>query len=300
MPQAQAINRQLAYILEATYGTTPATPQTQLMEFVDFNFDLNAEEVQSRTLASHAQLTDVRRGNTSAQGSLSFELNPTNADTFLEAGLMGTWATDVLKIAKTFRSFSFEEGYSDLAQYRVMTGGVINSIGMTLSNSEYAQITCSLLGKAVSQWTSTALDTTPTPAVTGNKFFHDGGVFKIAGSTVGTMNSLSWTWDNGFNANFAYGSSAVASVTAAPVRTLKGKVGGQFESVTEMNKFISNTDSSVQYQLIAGSDSLDFKIGSLNYTNVTYSTDNGGVTWEADFTAKYNASDASTLVITRV
>ena len=300
MPQAQSINRQLAYIAESTFGTTPVTPQTQLTDFVDFSFDLNADEVQSRTLASHGQLDNVRRGNTSAQGNFVFELNPTNADVWLEAGLMGTWATNVLKVAKTFRSFTMEEGYTDLAQYRTMTGTVVNSIGMTLAAGEYAQITCGLVAKAVSQWSGTSIDPTPTAVATGARFFHDGGVFKIGGATVGTMDTLSWTWENGFSPSFAFGSSAVASFTPAPIRMLKGKVGGQFDSVTEMNKFITNTDSSVQYTLVAGADSLDVKVSSLTYTNVQYSQDGGGITWEADFTAKYNATDASTLVITRV
>jgi hypothetical protein len=300
MPQAQSSNRQLAYIIEANYGVTPPTPQPLLLDYVSFNFDLNPEDIVSRSITSHRQLTDVRRGNTSAAGNLVFELNPTNADAFLEAGLMGTWTTNVLKIGKVFRSFTFEEGYSDLVQYRVMNGGVINSIGMTLGSGNYAEVTCGIVGKTLSQWTGTSIDTTPTVAAVGSKFYHDGGAFKIAGTTVGSMSSLSWTLDHGFAPAFALGSTDVRTYNYAPQMTLKGKIGGLFETVAEMNKFITNTESSMQYQLIAGTDSLDTKISSLNYTNVSYDTGSAGVSVEMDFTAKYNVSDASSMVMTRV
>jgi hypothetical protein len=300
MPQAQILNRQFAYIAESTYGTMPATPQTQVLDIVSFDANLNAVEIQSKTYASHGQLADVRRGNTYVVGNLVFELNPTNADVFLEAGLGGTWAINVLKIGKTIRSFSMEEGYTDLNQFRVVTGSMINSLGMTLGSDGYAQITCGLVGRALSQWTATSLDTTPTAAAGGSRFFHDGGVYKMGGATIGTMDTLSWAWDNGLSPQFALSTSAPSGFTFAPIRMVKGKTGGQFDSVTELNKFITNTDSSVQYQLIAGTDSLDVKIGSLNYTNVTYSEDSGGIKWEADFTGKYNVTDASSIVITRV
>jgi len=300
MPQFQTINRQLAYIPETVFGTTPATPQTTLLEFVTFTPTHSAEDIRSQTLASHAQLVDRRNGNVQAAAELAFELNPTNADTFLEAGLMGTWTTNVLKVGKTARSFTLEEGQNDGPQYRTLTGATINTLGMSLTNDGYAQINCGVVGKALSAWTATSIDSTPTAAATGSRFFHDGGVYKIGGSVVASMQSVTWTWSNGLTPVFVLGSSAVAGFNIASVRELTGSASGLFESVTEANKFIANTDSSIQYQLIAGSDSLDVKIGSLNYTNVSYDYSQGGVVVNFDFVGKYNAADASSLVLTRV
>lgn len=300
MPQAQRINQQVAYIPEVTFGTTPATPQTILLDVVSFDPTHSADDIRSNTLASHRQLVDRRNGNVQAAAELVFELNPTNADTFLEAGLMGTWTTNVLKVAKVQRSFSFEEGQTDQTQYRVMTGATINTIGMTLGNSEYATITCGLVGKQLGQWTGTTLDSTPTAAATGARFFHDGGVFKVAGVTVATVTSLSWTLDHGLSPVFTLGSSAVSGFNPAPVLNLTGSCTMLFDSVTEFNKYNSNTDTSLQYQLIAGADSLDVKMGSISYTAVSKTEEAGGYLVNFEFVAKYNSSDASSIVITRV
>lgn len=298
--QAHGSKRQVAYVFESTFGETPATPQTKELAFTEFTGNLNAPEIQSQTIRSNRQHTGSRRGNASTEGSLSIELTPDNADDLLEAVMQGTWTTNVLKIGSTQRSIAFEEGFTDIGQYRVFNGSVLNSMSMEITPDGYVKATFGFLGKSTSAFSGTSICATPTTVADHAPFFHEGGVFKEGGTTVGYLSALKYDLDNNAEASNALGVTGVRTITSGKAM-VKGSVTALFESVDFYNKFVNNTDSSLEFTVSSGAKSLTYKLSKLKYTNGSISSNgDAGVTVEMSFTAEFDTADATTLMITRV
>lgn len=299
MAQAQGSQRRLAYVVESTYGTTPATPTMKQIDYVSFNGDLNTPEIMSQTIRPNRQMTGSRRGNISTTGDLTVELTPDNYDDFLEAFMQGTWATNVLKVGQTQRSFSIEDGFLDIAQYRVFKGCVFNKLSIEVKPDSYVTATFGFMGSNTSAFTSSPLSATPTSALAKDAFFHEAGIFKEGGSTVAYVSGIKLDMDNNVDANNALGTTGVRNMTSGKF-VVKGTVTALFESVTLYNKFQNATDSSLQFQVPSGLQTLDFNLPKINYTNgKIVGKGDAGVNVEMSFTAEYDTTAATTLTITR-
>jgi hypothetical protein len=299
MAQAQSNLVQIAIIPEVTYGVTPATPQTQLLEYVSFTGDLNADQLTDPSIRADRQTSYARRGNSSTEGSLEVVLAPDNFDTLLEAALMGTWATSTLTVGNTFRSFAVEQGFTDLAQYRVFNGVVVNTLSMTITTDELVRATFGLMGKSTTAFTGTSIDSTPTAVTSKPKFFHEGGTFSEGGSAVGYLSSISFELTNNVTGNYALGATGYRNITAGRVG-ITGTVTALFESVAQYNKFKDDTDTSLAFTLASGAETLTFTFHRVKYTtgSITASSD-AGVTAEFGFEAIAHATNG-TLTVTRV
>jgi hypothetical protein len=299
MAQAQGSQRRLAYVVESTYGTTPATPTMKQIDYVSFNGDLNTPEIMSQTIRPNRQMTGSRRGNISTNGDLSVELTPDNYDDFLEAFMQGTWATNVLKVGQTQRSFSIEDGYLDLAQYRVFTGCVFNKLSLEVKPDSYVTPTFSFMGSNTSAFTATPLSANPTSALAKDAFFHEGGTFKEGGTSVAYLSAIKLDIDNNVDANSALGTTGVRNMTSGKF-VAKGTVTALFETVAFYNKFKNATDSSLQFTLVSGAQTLDFNLPKINYTSAKITgKGDAGITVEVSFTGEYDATAATTMTITR-
>jgi hypothetical protein len=293
--------RQLAFIPETVFGTTPATPQTQLIEFVSFDADLTSEQLNSAAIRADRQIGFSRRGNLSAEGSLVVEMAPDNYDTFLEATLGGTWTTNVLKIGNTARSFAFEEGFMDIAQFRVFNGVTFNSLSMEVTPDALVQATFGLMGSTATAFTGTSIDSTPTAITKKDVFFHEGGTINEGGAPVAFVTGITFELTNNLAGNRALGSSSYRSMTLGRAE-VTGTVTALFESVTLYNKYRNSTTSSLSFVLSAGSpaETLTFTFPDVRYTSGTLQrADTGPVLVELGFTAVYDSASATSLQITR-
>lgn len=302
MPQAAGSRKQIAFIAEATFGVTPATPQTQLIEYVDFSFGLDRPLITDPSIRPDRQISFVRSGNESVKGDMSVVMCASNYDTFLEALLQGTWTTNVLTIpaTSTQRSFAIEEGFTDLAQYHVFNGCVVDSMTMDITTDNFVTAKFSFLGATETAMSGTSIDTTPTAITSKPKFYHVGGTFKEGGSVVGYLSSISWTLKNGLNASNALGASGVRAITSSQVE-VSGSVSALFEDVVMYNKFKNNTDSSLEFTLTDGTNTHTYLIPKVKYTKAQVKGNGDGpLTVDLDFNASYDTTTTTTLRITRV
>lgn len=90
---ASGSRAQLAYISESTYGTTPSSPIFKVLPDSRNSIGLEKETFTSERIRSDRQIADLRHGVRSVAGDITFELCSSNYDDFLQAVLMGTWAT---------------------------------------------------------------------------------------------------------------------------------------------------------------------------------------------------------------
>ena len=300
MAQAQGSRVQVAYVVESSFGVTPATPQTQLIDFVNFNGNLNAPSIVSNSIRSDRQIADSRRGNVSTEGSLEVELCPGSYDSFMEAVLQGTWTANELEIGTTQRSYAIEQGFTDIAQYRVFNGSVFTSFSLEVTPNGLVTGSFGFMGSNTTDFSATSIDTTPTAVPVKPRFFHEGGTFKEGGVTVGYLSSITLDLNNNATANSALGVNGVRSITSGRAN-VSGKVTALFEDVTLYNKFRSNTDSAIEFTLVAGAESLTFLLPKVKYTAGTIPMNSDGpISVELDFQAVYDTVEGTTLKITRV
>lgn len=292
--------RQYAFIPEVTFGVTPGTPQTQLIEVVEFDGDLTAQQLSGNTIQAHRQTAFSRRGNTATEGKLDIELCPDNFDWALEAVLGGTWTTNVVKVGATARSFAIEEGFTDIAQYRTFNGVSFNTLSMNVTPQALVTASFGFIGSGTSAFSGTSIDTTPTAITAKDSFFHENGVITEGGSTVAYITGIQYELSNNLTGNYALGSSAYRSVSLGKVK-VTGTVTALAESVALYNKFKNSTDSSLQFQLAAGAKTMTFKFPKVKYTEGKLNRGSEGpVLVELKFEAVYDTTDATSLMITRV
>ena len=301
MTQAAGSRVQLAYVVESAYGTTPATPTLQLVDFVSFSGGLNPQAISDPTIKSNRQKSYARRGNVATEGSLDVVLRPDNYDALIEAAMQGTWTTNVLKVGATKRSFSIEQGFQDLVQYRVFTGSTIGTMSVDVPLNGLVTAQFGFSGANTTPFSGTTVSAALTPVTSKPGFFHEGGTFKEGGAVVGFLSAIKFELNNNLTTAYALGVLGARDVTSGTVG-ITGTVTALFEDVSFYNKFVNNTDSVIEFTLLTETaESLTFKFPRVKYTTGAVAVQNDGpLSVEMKFEALYDDTEGSALTITRV
>lgn len=98
-----------AYVAETTWGTTPSTPTFQNLRLTRNNLRGMKGVTTSDEIRDDRNVVDEIVLSRSAGGTLEAEFSYGSFDDFIQAVLMGTWSTNVLKVGSTLRSFTIEE-----------------------------------------------------------------------------------------------------------------------------------------------------------------------------------------------
>jgi hypothetical protein len=92
MPQAAGVFKQLAYKVEATYGTAPAAAGAQSLRRVTSDLALTKDTYQSAEIRTDQQVQDMRHGVRRVAGTLNGELSPGTYKDFIAAALRRDFA----------------------------------------------------------------------------------------------------------------------------------------------------------------------------------------------------------------
>jgi hypothetical protein len=76
MAYATGVAKQLTYKAESTWGTVPAASGAQALRRVTSNLALKKQTYQSNEIRPDYQVSDMRHGVRSVEGSISGELSP--------------------------------------------------------------------------------------------------------------------------------------------------------------------------------------------------------------------------------
>lgn len=293
--------REIAYVVESVFGTTPSTPSTKLIDHTEFSANFNAEQLNDPSIRANRQVVFSRRGNLSAEGSIGVAFAPDVYDDLLEAVFQGTWNSNVLKIGTTQRSFAFEERFTDLGQYQVWNGVTFNTFELSMNTDALVTANFGFMGSSATALSGTSIDATPDAVVEMPRFFHAEGSISEGGSPVAFITSMQLSLDNGLTGNRTIGNVGYRSISSGKA-TVTGTVTALFESADLFNKFRNSTDSVISVVLSAGSpaETLTFKVPKVRYTSGNFQRGaDGPVLVELGFTGTYDATDATSLMVTR-
>lgn len=254
MPFAQGSRTRLSYIAETTFGTTPATPTFLTVPYESHNLDFTKERVQGNDIVSDRMIRIDRHGNRAVAGDISVDLRRTNYDAFLESAFMSTWATNVLKVGTTLKSFTVEDAALDIGQFQIFKGCAVSKLAVSIKPNQMVNGTFSFVGQdAVFQSTTAA--TTTTAATNYAPFDAYSGTIRIANTgaalaSVATITGIDFSIDNGFNQTYVVG-SAITPQLEYGMAVVEGTVTAYFEDLTLINRFVNEVETALEVKVDA-------------------------------------------------
>lgn len=297
---AEGSRRQLAYVVETTWGTTPATPSLKLLRNTGgAGINLARSAINSAEFRSDRAIPSMRLGAKKVDLTVPFEFSYGSFDDFLEAALFGTWATNVLKQGVTPKFFTIEEGFTDIGQYQVGTGFMVDSLSLSLKPEGIITGSFGLVGKTAGAFTGVPLDASPDAVSDTDAFDAFTGFIKESGTTMAIVTGLDFTLKNGLEgkpALFQDGNTRIGVGRA----NLSGSISLYFTSATMANKFINETESSLEFTFQDPlGNKYDFLIPRIKFSGSSKAFTENDVVLTMPFQALYSSTEATVLKITR-
>jgi len=307
MAFASGSNHSMAYIAETTFGTTPATPVFKPLRHTGTTLGLSKDNLQSEELRSDRQIACFRHGNKQVGGDVSSELTYTDFDDFLEAATCGTWliddpalGTDRLLAGIVRRSFTIERKFGDINEYIRFTGCEVNSFSLTVAPNAIVTASFSMIGADQDPSNAIVTGATYGTAQGGCPFDSFSGAILEGGSSIGIVTSVDLSIENSIEPNFVVGSKTTAGNTIGRSNAT-GSITAYFENTDLMNKFINETATSLEFDLVSeAGDTLKFTLPNVKYgSGQPDVSGDGSVTISLDFQALYDAATLSNIIIER-
>lgn len=306
---ATGARHSMAYVAEATYGVTPATPAFKEIRHTGATLGLSKGALESQEIRSDRQIAHFRHGNKTVGGDVPFELSYGSFDDFLEATLGGTWTadtpavgTDQLQVGVNRRSFTIERIFANLAvpEYHRYTGCEINSFNLSVAPESIITGTFNVMGQDNVLDTVIVTGATYPAGTTTEPFDSFSGVINEGGSAIGVVTSLDMTLENGLTPLFVVGSDVTEEPSIGKSR-VTGTITAFFQDKTLLEKFINETSSSLNFTLLdPAGNQYDFTFPNIIYTGGQPDVSGEGeVTIALPFTALYDATEGSNLTIER-
>lgn len=159
---------------------------------------------------------------------------------------------DQLKTGTTRRSFSIMRDFADLTdgRYQLYTGCEFNTAEITLGLGTIITTSFGVIGSGHTSSASAPASSTFGNATTTKPFVSYDGSIREAGGVSTIMSGLTISLDNGLEPKFHLGSSTTAGQAGRGRTNITGSVTAYFDDDTMLNKFLNETESSIQSTVI--------------------------------------------------
>jgi hypothetical protein len=258
MSFAQGSRSGLSYIVESTFGTTPAGNFTAI-PYNTHSLNLTKERVTGNEIQPDRMLRVDRHGNRQAAGDIAVDLRDGNFDPFLESALQSTFSTNTLKVGSTPKFFSIEDAANDISQFRVFTGMSVSSMSVSIAPNQMVTTTFSMVGKDM---TISGTGKTVDAATIAQPFDSYSGDVEIGNvgspSASAIVTSIDFSIDNAMAPTFVVGDDATPFLETG-MATVEGTFTAYFEDAALINRFINETETALNV-------SVDDPTGSNAYT----------------------------------
>lgn len=303
MAFAQGSRSGLSYIVESTYGTTPAGNFTPI-PYNTHSLNLTKDRLQGNEIRPDRMLRVDRHGNRQTGGDVVVDMRKTQLDDFIESVMYNTFASDnTITVGTTEKSFTIEDAANDIAQYQLYTGMVANSMSVSMAPNQMVTATFGFVGSDFSisgtgKTLGSSTTNQPFDAYSGDIFLQDAGSTDAA---IASVTSIEFTINNAVAPTFVIGSDAAPCLEVG-MASVEGTLTAYFEDASLINRFLNETETELKV-------SVDDPTGSSDYTfNFPRIKVNGADTpvdspvsrmITIPFVALYDTTEGSNLVITR-
>lgn len=299
MTQGLRSRQSLYYVVEVTPGTTPSTPTLIEIPIAGVpTLAVQKDNFRSNRINAKRQTSTIRHGVRRAAGDIPIELAYGDFDTLFESLMHSSWSTDVLKIGTTQKYMTIERRFTDISEFQPFTGCLINSFSMQARPNGMITGTFGVIGLGGMTEASATVANAST-AATGNEPFDGFSGTITEGGSAANITALDLSINNNAALPYTIGTDTSPRVNSGTAQ-VTGTVTAFFETEALVNKFLSETESSleVEFEGITGGD-LKFTLPALKYTGATITDADEGLLVEMPFEAYYDSSAATSLTITR-
>lgn len=241
MAFAQGSRSSLSYIVESTFGTTPAG-NFQNLPFTSHSLNMTKDRVEGTDIQADRMSRVDRHGNRQVAGDITADLRDTDYDDFLEAAMLNTWNSNVLKVGTVPKYFSIEDYAADIDQARLFTGCSVNTLSVALAPNAMVTGTFGIVGKDM---VISATEKTQDAATGAAPFDAYSGDLEIGGSVAAIVTAMDFTITNGFAPTFVVGDDSAPSLEVGNA-VVEGSISAYFEDASLLNRFIDETETSLK------------------------------------------------------
>jgi len=299
MAFAQGSRSSLSYIVESTFGTTPAGNFTNL-PFSTHSLNLTKDRVAGNDIQSDRMPRVDRHGNRQVSGDISVDLRDADYDDLLEAAMLNTWSTNVLKVGTTPKFFSIEDYAADIDQARLFTGVTVNTMGVSLAPNQMVTTTFGLVGKTMTIGGTQKTQDPASGAAPFDAYSGDLSIGNVGGaSSVAIVTALDFTLTNGFAPTFVIGDDSAPSLEYGRAE-VGGTLSAYFEDASLINRFLNETETEIEVSVGDGTNTMTFTFPRVKINSADVGVD--GPTSRIvnlSFVALYDSTEGTNLKITR-
>jgi hypothetical protein len=301
MAFAQGSRSSLSYIVEATFGTTPAGDFTNL-PFSTHSLNLTKDRVAGNDIQADRMPRVDRHGNRQVAGDIVVDLRDADYDAFLEAAMLNTWSTNVLKVGTTPKFFSIEDYAADVDQARLFTGMSVSTMGVSLAPNQMVTTTFGMVGKDMTIGAVQKTQTAASGAAPFDAYSGDIAIGNVASSSaVAIVTGLDFTLNNSYAPTFVIGDDSAPSLEYGRAE-IEGTLTAYFEDATLINRFLNETESELEVSVNdpTGANAYTFLFPRIKINSADVGVD--GPTSRVismSFVALYDATEGTNLKITR-
>ena len=238
---AQGSRSSLAYIVESTFGTTPAG-NFQNLPFTTHSLNMTKERVSGTDINADRMSRVDRHGNRQVAGDIVADLRDTDFDDLLESAMLNTWSTNVLKVGTAPKYFSIEDFADDIDQARLFTGCSVNTLSVSLAPNAMVTGTFGIVGKDMS---ISGTPKTQDAATGAAPFDAYSGDLEIGGSVAAIVTAMDFTLTNSFAPTFVVGDDSAPALEVGDA-VVEGTISAYFEDASLLNRFINETETSLK------------------------------------------------------
>lgn len=273
---SDASRHQVYSVEEVTYGVTPATPVFETLRHTACSLGMSKDITVSEELRADRQIKCAKHGVKNVAGDLGFEISYGSYDDQLEAVLLGTWDTDGggvgvdrLTAGTTRRSFTILRHFSDQQTadkpYHRFTGCEYNSMNLSVSPVGTLTGTFSMIGQDYLVEGTEPSGATYNAASDNCPFNGFTGSVSIDGTPISIITELTLTIENGMETRNVVGSDYTQFPTVGR-SNITGQATMYFDDSSQVEKFLNETESSIEFELSDGTNHYEFVLPRVTYT----------------------------------
>ena len=301
MAFAQGSRSSLSYIVESTFGTTPAG-NFQNLPFSTHSLNLTKDRVAGNDIQADRMPRVDRHGNRQANGDIVVDLRDTDYDDFLEAAMLNTWASDVLKVGTTPKFFSIEDYAADIDQARLFTGMTVSSMAVSLAPNQMVTTTFGMVGKNMTISTAEKTQDAASGAAPFDAYSGDLAIGNVGNSSaVAIVTGLDFTLTNSFAPTFVIGDDSAPSLEYGQA-VVEGTMTAYFEDASLINRFLNEVESEL---VVSVDDPTGLNAYTFTFPKIKINSADVGVDGPTSrvislsFVALYDATEGTNLKIER-
>jgi len=301
MAFAQGSCSSLSFIVESTFGTTPAGNFTNL-PFSTHSLNLTKDRVAGTDIQADRMARVDRHGNRQVGGDIVVDLRDGDFDGFLESAMLNTWATNVLKVGTTPKFFSIEDYAADIDQARVFTGMSVSTMAISLAPNQMVTTTFGMVGKDMTISATEKTQDAASGAAPFDAYSGDISIGNVGGAApVAIVTALDFTLNNSYAPTFVIGDDSAPSLEYGRAE-VEGTLTAYFEDAALINRFLNETETEIEVSVDdpTGGNSYTFSFPRVKINSADVGVDGPTSRMVSmSFVALYDTTEGTNLKITR-